>query len=79
MKKLILLVSLVSLANAGGLWSLVKNDGLPITKSTESVLEVSGVNVRVYAFEPLGTENKQCVMVVSSEFHQLQCFNKKDK
>jgi len=76
MKKLSLLIALTTLVNAGGLWSLAKNVGLPKVKSIGFVVPVEGVDARGYVFEPKGTTDKQCVIIFTGEFFQLECFDK---
>ena len=81
MKK-ILFVALVCIsANAGGLWSLIKNGDLPTKQVDEAYqIELAGVNARGYVFTPSKIPNKQCVLVFTSEFFQMECFDKsKDK
>ncbi|MDF1881271.1 hypothetical protein JHD50_08145 [Sulfurimonas sp. MAG313] len=79
MKKIVLIVSLIISANAGGLWSMAKNVGLPEVKSKGFTIPVEGVDARAYIFEPLGTKNKQCVIVFTAEIFQMECFDKDKK
>ena len=62
-------------ANAGGLWSMVKNSGITVVQPITFVLEVEGVNIRGYSFTPLGMPNTVCVSLWGgkSASHQLEC------
>jgi len=54
MKKLVLIavLGLVTMANAGGLWDMVKNSSSDGSLSTKQyTIEVSGTNTRGYVFE----------------------------
>ena len=79
MKKVVLIMALAVFVNAGGIWSLAKNSGLPAVKSQGFTIPVEGVDARAYVFEPKGTVNKQCVMVFTAEIFQLECFDKVNK
>ena len=69
----ILVIFFVSISlYAGGVWSMVKNVGLPTAKSKPFQIEVQGTNIRGYTFKPRGVD-MVCVNIWGENTQTLEC------
>lgn len=75
MKKLLLVAAFAIAANAGGLWSMVKNAGSDgVLNTKQYTIEVAGTDIRGYVFNV--PEMKSICLSVwggKSDSHQLEC------
>ncbi len=74
MKKLLLILTVAIAANAGGLWSMLKNSSADGTiKTKQYTIEISGADIRGYVFNAPDMKSICISVWGGTTSHQLEC------